>query len=138
MPSDFSQVPATTKLTIPLRTTTPPPILRRGIKVRRRKDSLNPMEEDVIVHQPIVLPAEIKEELLDNDDIDNDVRPLANSPNRISTTPIKQLPFSPSQFLNSPNLTFDVQLSSTPVKHIVQAITPHKEKSKPVRNFALS
>uniref|UniRef100_A0A8D8YK82 Transcriptional activator Myb n=1 Tax=Cacopsylla melanoneura TaxID=428564 RepID=A0A8D8YK82_9HEMI len=31
-------------------------------------------------------------------------------------TPIKQLPFSPSQFLNSPLLSFNVNLSSTPEK----------------------
>lgn len=30
-------------------------------------------------------------------------------------TPVKQLSISPSQFLNSPNLSFDVSLTSTPV-----------------------
>lgn len=43
----------------------------------------------------------------------------------VKNTPIKQLPFSPSQFLNSPNLSFDVTLASTPVKK--QPLTPTKE-----------
>lgn len=34
-------------------------------------------------------------------------------------TPIKQLPFSPSQFLNSPSLSFDVSSSSTPVRRLL-------------------
>ncbi|XP_016663428.1 transcription factor MYB3R-3 isoform X5 [Acyrthosiphon pisum] len=34
-------------------------------------------------------------------------------------TPIKQLPFSPSQFLNSPSLSFDVNSSSTPVRRLL-------------------
>lgn len=129
MPSDFPQVPAATRLAIPVRASTPPPILRRGTKVRRRKDSLNPMEEDVVVHQS---PAsDVKQELMEDDD-DNDIRPLIYSPIRFSTTPIKQLPFSPSQFLNSPNLTFDVQLASTPVKQHAQQTTPQKEGLRPV------
>lgn len=132
MPSDFPQVPAATRLAMSVRASTPPPILRRGIKVRRRKDSLNPMEEDVMVHQqPVVLPNDIKQELMEDDE-DIDIRPLACSPVRFSTTPIKQLPFSPSQFLNSPNLTFDVQLASTPVKQHVQPSTPQKDRLKPV------
>lgn len=32
------------------------------------------------------------------------------------SSPIKPLQFSPSQFLNSPQITFDINLSSTPVK----------------------
>lgn len=134
VPSDYSQVPVTTRLAMPLQASTPPPILRRGTKVRRRKNSLTPMEEDVVVSQQ--LPCDIKHELLeDDDDDDSGVRPLASSPIRLGTTPIKQLPFSPSQFLNSPNLTFDVQLASTPVKQHVQASTPQKEKIKPVSFF---
>ncbi|KAE9527022.1 hypothetical protein AGLY_013670 [Aphis glycines] len=34
-------------------------------------------------------------------------------------TPIKQLPFSPSQFLNSPSLSFDISSSSTPVRRLL-------------------
>lgn len=133
MPSDYPQVPATAKLTtIPARVSTPPPILRRGSKIRRRKDSLNPLEEEAIVTHQLIVPGEIKQELLDDDD----VVPLIGSPVTYSTTPIKQLPFSPSQFLNSPNLTFDVQLasSSTPVRHNVQPMTPQKERTRPVRD----
>lgn len=41
------------------------------------------------------------------------------SPSRtpMKSTPVKQLPFSPSQFLNTPNLTFHESLTSTPVKN---------------------
>ncbi|KAI5707364.1 hypothetical protein M8J77_000935 [Diaphorina citri] len=38
------------------------------------------------------------------------------TPIKSHLTPIKQLPFSPSQFLNSPLLSFNVNLSSTPEK----------------------
>lgn len=52
---------------------------------------------------------------------------------KYSASPIKQLPFSPSQFLNSSNISFDVTLASTPVKHaVVQVTTPHKDRIKPV------
>lgn len=54
-------------------------------------------------------------------------------------SPIKQLPFSPSQFLNSPNISsimFDVAAASTPKKN--QAETPIKDKFKPVsRHFRI-
>lgn len=132
MPSDYSEVPAaTTKLAMPARASTPPPILRRGTKTRRRKDSLNPVEEEVIVSLPVLVSGDIKQEQVfeDGDEMDQ----FMNSPAKYGTTPIKQLPFSPSQFLNSPNLTFDVQLASTPVRHSVQPSTPQKEKSKAVR-----
>jgi hypothetical protein len=44
-------------------------------------------------------------------------------------SPIKQLPFSPSQFFNSPGL-FDAPLSSTPVKRFTtQASTPLKDRT---------
>lgn len=42
------------------------------------------------------------------------------TPNKIFTiTPIKQLPFSPSQFLNTTNMliSFESNLQSTPEKH---------------------
>ncbi|XP_046387660.1 chitinase-like protein PB1E7.04c isoform X2 [Ischnura elegans] len=35
-----------------------------------------------------------------------------------TSTPIKPLPFSPSQFLNSPNLSFDAGMSSTPLHRL--------------------
>lgn len=47
------------------------------------------------------------------------VKPLSPS-----VTPIKPLPFSPSQFLNSPILTFDMTLpASTPVRKRFQKVT---------------
>lgn len=57
------------------------------------------------------------------------ISPIKNG----SLTPIKQLPFSPSLFLNSPNLSFDVTLASTPVKNIPQPLTPRKEDGARVR-----
>lgn len=46
------------------------------------------------------------------------VKPLSPS-----VTPIKPLPFSPSQFLNSPILTFDMTLpASTPVRKRFQKV----------------
>ena len=43
---------------------------------------------------------------------------LSKSSQRTPTksSPIKPFQFSPSQFLNSPQITFDINLSSTPVK----------------------
>lgn len=61
-------------------------------------------------------------------------RTLLNSPGKDGSTPIKQLPFSPSQFLNSPNLSFDVTLSSTPVKQLHQLSTPNKDEYARVIN----
>lgn len=47
-------------------------------------------------------------------------------------SPIKQLPFSPSQFFNSPGF-FEVTLASTPVQRFPQATTPLKDRTaKPV------
>lgn len=63
----------------------------------------------------------------------DDTDRLADTPSKCITSPIKQLPFSPSQFLNSPNLSFDVTLASTPVKHCnMQATTPQKDRTKAV------
>ncbi|XP_065209299.1 myb protein-like isoform X2 [Planococcus citri] len=50
------------------------------------------------------------------------------------TTPVKQLPFSPSQFLNSPslNLSFDVSLASTPVsRRLLQTNEENTDKNSP-------
>lgn len=57
---------------------------------------------------------------------------LSDTPTKI--TPIKQLPFSPSQFFNSPDLSFDVTLShSTPVQG-----TPRKERNREVESSPLT
>lgn len=59
--------------------------------------------------------------------------PIRNNGMSLGASPIKQLPFSPSQFLNSPNISsimFDVAAASTPKKN--QAETPVKDKQKPV------
>ncbi|GLV39724.1 Myb oncogene-like [Carabus blaptoides fortunei] len=97
---------------------TTPPILRRGNKTRRRRDSGNTSSEYIIpeVHQPLEHTFFL--EAFSNAKLEPKT-PVKN-------TPIKQLPFSPSQFLNSPNLSFDVTLSSTPVKHGDMETTPRR------------
>lgn len=65
-----------------------------------------------------------------------DIKPLPPcSPiKQDNNTPIKQLPFSPSQFLNSPNIQFEVASTSTPVKR-VQVTTPIKN-TRPDRDYS--
>ncbi|XP_066244887.1 myb protein isoform X1 [Euwallacea similis] len=110
-----------------------PSILRRGARSRRRRDS----EE-----QPQVDHAYSNSESGPNHDLGmmfEGGKPTIFSPIRGSSSgisPMKQLPFSPSQFLNSPcvaNLGFDVAMSSTPVKKELvcggRPQTPHKQTS---------
>ncbi|GAB1605008.1 myb-related protein A-like isoform X2 [Argonauta hians] len=80
------------------------------------------------------VPEEIKKEdtILDNDFDFENFNPLLGLPqkdvNRTpSVTPIKNLPFSPSQFLNSPDAVFNRKVISTPVN----ALTPKSRISKP-------
>lgn len=51
----------------------------------------------------------------------------------LSDKPIKQQPVSSCQFLNSLNLTFDVQFKSTLVSHNTQLSTSQKETLKQSR-----
>ncbi|XP_044736788.1 transcriptional activator Myb [Chrysoperla carnea] len=88
------------------RNSSPPPILRRGL-LRKRRDSLNDVNADGEIETHTI---EIQE---------------TNSPTK--STPIKPLPFSPSQFFNSPDLSFDVTLSSTPVRG-GHGTTPRKDR----------
>ncbi|KAK9688228.1 C-myb, C-terminal [Popillia japonica] len=107
-----------------------PSILRKSTKSRKRRDSeimeyaLNDCiisTTDDMERVPIIL---------------NDFKPLpSSSPLKADNTPIKQLPFSPSQFLNSPNIQFEVASSSTPVKRL-QVSTPHKNKMRPDRDYS--
>uniref|UniRef100_A0AAR5NX19 Uncharacterized protein n=1 Tax=Dendroctonus ponderosae TaxID=77166 RepID=A0AAR5NX19_DENPD len=103
---------------MPVRTATPP-ILRRGARSRRRRDSEEPRQEnnaDVYISNP----GPSQERSDDFTVIFGGGKPTIFSPLRGNgMSPIKQLPFSPSQFLNSPgvaHISFDVALSSTPVK----------------------
>lgn len=66
--------------------------------------------------------------------VDDNERVSVGTPMKCMPSPINQLPFSPSQFLTSPNLSFDVTLASTPVKNgDMQVSTPQKDRSnKPV------
>ncbi|XP_045468555.1 transcriptional activator Myb isoform X1 [Harmonia axyridis] len=50
-------------------------------------------------------------------------------------SPTKQLPFSPSQFLNSPNINFDAVLASTPVRQCLQTTTPSRRTAKIEREY---
>ncbi|XP_050292885.1 transcriptional activator Myb isoform X1 [Anthonomus grandis grandis] len=96
-----------------------PPILRRGARARRRRDSEehNKQEENLYLNQqpgPSQITRDDLSQMLEG------AKPTIFSPLRTNLgSPIKQLPFSPSQFLNSPamaHISFDVALSSTPKK----------------------
>ncbi|KAF5307183.1 hypothetical protein FQR65_LT00699 [Abscondita terminalis] len=119
-------VPVTSN--VPARATTPS-ILRRNSKSRRRTDSSNTSTD-------YCLPDFISSNSDDVHILIDKYKTLCNSPIKNGTTPIKQLPFSPSQFLNSPNLSFDVTLSSTPVKQVPQNLTPRKDELKVERSYS--
>ncbi|XP_050499620.1 myb-related protein B isoform X2 [Diabrotica virgifera virgifera] len=121
-------VPVTSTVSVSRSTT--PPILRRG-KSRKRRDSSETEEVDV-TEQPN--PQKFEVDFLDT------AKSSFFSPLRNGASPIKQLPFSPSQFLNSPNiqnLTFDVTMSSTP-KGPQSALvsTPVKDRARPDRDYS--
>lgn len=63
------------------------------------------------------------------------VKPLLSP----SVTPIKPLPFSPSQFLNSPSLSFDnaTLSASTPVRNYNRKVIK-KNTKKTFQNYLLS
>ncbi|KAJ8952868.1 hypothetical protein NQ314_007474 [Rhamnusium bicolor] len=134
VPPSYSQntlVPVANALSMPRAST--PPILRRGSKSRRRRDSTEQLAQELALStEPCANKLEDIDFILDG------ARPTIFSPLRNGNSPIKQLPFSPSQFLNSPNITnitFDVTLSSTPMKK-QQALTPVKDRTKPDRDYS--
>ncbi|EFA07685.2 myb-related protein B isoform X1 [Tribolium castaneum] len=91
-----------------------PPILRRGAKSRRRRESEG---------------QDIMSDCAEDRNIDEFASMLGYSTkptNNNGTSPIKQLPFSPSQFFNSPGF-LEMPLSSTPVKRF--PTTPLKDRS---------
>lgn len=129
VPPSYSQntlVPVANALSMPRAST--PPILRRGNKSRKRRESTEQLAQELALSAgPSIARIDDIDYLFDG------AKPTIFSPLKNGSSPIKQLPFSPSQFLNSPNIaniSFDVTLSSTPVKK--QASTPVKDKSKPV------
>uniref|UniRef100_A0A1B6LR02 C-myb C-terminal domain-containing protein n=2 Tax=Graphocephala atropunctata TaxID=36148 RepID=A0A1B6LR02_9HEMI len=107
--SDF-QISSLEADVVPLngvKTVSPPTILRRGHRSRRRSIS-----ECTDLSPEYILPDTFSSEDTDNSFLHRGLR----TPEKSHQEPIKQLPFSPSQFLNSPNLSFDATLASTPVK----------------------
>ncbi|KAK9873735.1 hypothetical protein WA026_002092 [Henosepilachna vigintioctopunctata] len=110
-----------------------PAILRRGIKGRRRTES----DDESPNKSTHLSPQEHKEDI--RDVLECAQPTISQSPfKQDSSSPVKQLPFSPSQFLNSPNLTFEAVLSSTPVKRLsLQASTPLRNRAlKPDRDYS--
>ncbi|CAH2005299.1 unnamed protein product [Acanthoscelides obtectus] len=120
-----------------------PLILRRSGKTRRRRESNEADEakasggssESIEVPEPshseLSMPSTsaVHEKLEDIDYILEAGKPTFSPMRHNGTTPAKQLPFSPSQFLNSPNITFDVSLSSTPMRKD-EVETPTKDRSR--------
>ncbi|XP_054278689.1 myb-related protein B-like [Macrosteles quadrilineatus] len=91
----------------------PPPILRRHRTRRRSISECTDLSPDYILPD------------LYSSGEDNSFL-LAGQKTPEKSTPIKQLPFSPSQFLNSPNMSFDATLASTPLKsqHNIKVSSP--------------
>ncbi|XP_060528351.1 myb-related protein B isoform X2 [Cylas formicarius] len=129
---------ASANIAPPTRSSTPS-ILRRGAKLRKAKGTEEKPQETFnfaseYAEESGTTNGDKMESL--NCDLDS-AKPTIFSPVRAhGNSPIKQLPFSPSQFLNSPNvsnITFDVSLSSTPVKkHVTltpKQTTPVQERS---------
>ncbi|CAH1785255.1 unnamed protein product [Owenia fusiformis] len=122
--------------------TTPPTILRRG-KRRRNSESGNKSDLETPSNgkEMPVMVGTIKEEIEDvkpipeiksEQDFDRVDGTIGELPKTPKGTPIKGLPFSPSQFLNSPGIPLgDGTLTSTPVCQPRQAITPQPVKQEP-------
>lgn len=113
-----------------------PPILRRGNKSRRKRDDSGTTSTDQS-HDISVASTSTSGTVRMDEDMEfilDGAKPTIFSPIRnnglgLVSSPIKQLPFSPSQFLNSPNISsimFDVAAASTPKKN--QSETPVKDR----------
>lgn len=123
-----------------------PPILRRGSKARRKRDDSAFVSATDQSHDISMASTSTSGTAKMEDDIEfilDGAKPTIFSPIRnngllLGASPIKQLPFSPSQFLNSPNITsimFDVAAASTPKKNHPE--TPVKDKSRPVSELLI-
>ncbi|XP_017784184.1 PREDICTED: myb-related protein B isoform X1 [Nicrophorus vespilloides] len=101
-----------------------PSILRRS-RSRKRLDSDSGINESTFSN------------ILDTPIVDEQLSSLDTPMRASGSTPNKELPFSPSQFLNSPNISFDVTLASTPVKNkSLQASTPIKNRIRPNNDYS--
>ncbi|XP_023716949.1 myb-related protein A isoform X2 [Cryptotermes secundus] len=95
----------------------PPSILRRGFRYKRRRSKTS---DDPNNSSDFILPDEHPaSKHMDDTGIFSSYLSVTNIDSLktpVKASPIKPLEFSPSQFLNSPNLSFNVDLSATPLR----------------------
>ncbi|XP_074660485.1 transcriptional activator Myb-like [Tubulanus polymorphus] len=114
---------------------TPPTILRKSREHKKEKETQKDAMAVRRLHTEQILYADDYKQTLTSGSIDQSCEPLLpdsitiellkEEPKTPNKTPIKNLPFSPSQFLNSPDVPFgNGQLTSTPICRDVLSATP--------------